>query len=103
MKILFWVDDLMTRTRVESRWRQAGADILRRHSDETPELIVIDLTAADALGHIGRLREAHPEVDILAFGPHVDGAAFKQARAAGATSVVARGKVVERVLGLLGK
>ncbi|UCE89682.1 MAG: hypothetical protein JSW10_02270 [Pseudomonadota bacterium] len=103
MKILFWVDDLMTRTRVESRWRQAGADILRKNSEDTPELVVIDLTAADALAQIGRLREMHPEVDILAFGPHVDGGAFKQARAAGATNVVARGKVVERVLAMLGK
>lgn len=103
MKILFWVDDLMTRTRVESRWRQAGAEILRKSSAELPQLIVIDLTAAGALEHIRSLRAAHPTVDILAFGPHVDGDAFKAARAAGANNVVARGKVVERVLALLGK
>ncbi len=37
----------------------------------------------------------------MAFGPHVDGEAFKPVRAAGATGQVARGKVVQRVLSRL--
>lgn len=52
MKILLWSDDLMSRVRIESRWKAAGAQMLRRDSAETPELIVVDLTARDAAGHI---------------------------------------------------
>jgi hypothetical protein len=41
---------------------------------------------------VRRLREQYPDVEILAFGPHVDGEAFKKAKAAGATGQVARGR-----------
>lgn len=98
MKILLWSDDLMTRTRIESAWQAAGAQILRKHSTETPDLVVMDLTARSALEEIARLRALRPGGAILAFGPHVDGDAFKAAKAAGATEVVARGAVLERVL-----
>ena len=100
MKILLWTDDVMSRVRIESRWKTAGAQILKRHSPEAPDLIVVDLTAAAALGQMRRLRAAFPEVSIIAFGPHVDGAAFTRARAAGATHAVARSKVVEQVLSM---
>lgn len=103
MKILLWCDDLMSRTRIESAWKAAGAQVLRKSTTETPDLVVMDLTARDALAEIGRLQGIYPGVDILAFGPHVDGDAFKQARAAGAGEIVARGAVIDRVLGKLGK
>lgn len=102
MKILLWTDDLMSRVRIESGWKAAGAQMLRRDSGETPDLVVMDLLAKGGLEHIRRLRAAHPELPILAFGPHVDGDAFKQAKAAGASELVARGAVIERVLGRLG-
>lgn len=98
MKILLWSDDLMSRVRIESAWKQAGAQILKKTATERPDFIVIDLTARDALAHIERLRAEFPGVDILAFGPHVDGEGFRAAKAAGATELVARGAVVERVL-----
>jgi DNA-binding NarL/FixJ family response regulator len=101
MKILLWCDDLMSRTRIESAWKAAGVPVLRKDATEAPDLVVVDLTARDALAEIARLRAAWPQADILAFGPHVDGDAFKQARAAGASELVARGAVVERVLGRL--
>lgn len=93
----------MSRVRIESRWKAAGAQILRRDGAETPDLIVMDLTARDAAGHIRKLREQFPSIDILAFGPHVDADGFREARAAGANECVARGSAVERVLGRLGK
>jgi DNA-binding NarL/FixJ family response regulator len=99
MKILLWCDDLMSRTRIESAWKAAGAEVLRKNATEAPDLVAMDLTAARALDEIARLRAAHPSVTILAFGPHVDGDAFKAAKAAGASELVARGKVIERVLG----
>lgn len=98
MRILLWSDDLMSRVRIESAWKQAGAQLLKRVDTETPDYVVVDLGARDALTHITRLRSSFPEVDILAFGPHVDGEAFKAAKAAGASEVVARGAVVERGL-----
>jgi DNA-binding NarL/FixJ family response regulator len=103
MKIFLWSDDLMSRVRIESRWKAAGAELLKRDSTETPDLIVVDLTARDAAGHIRRLREQHPATEILAFGPHVDAEGFRAAKAAGASECVARGAAVERVLGRLGK
>jgi DNA-binding NarL/FixJ family response regulator len=102
VKILLWCDDLMSRVRIESRWKSAGAEMLRRNAAETPELIVVDLTARDAVGHIRKLREQFPSTDIIAFGPHVDAGGFREAKAAGASECVARGSAVERVLGRLG-
>lgn len=98
MKILLWSDDLMSRTRIESAWKAAGAQVLRKNATERPDLVVMDLTARNALDEIGRLRGLWPDLDIIAFGPHVDGDAFKAAKAAGASELVARGKVIERVL-----
>ncbi len=101
MKILLWCDDLLSRTRIESGWKAAGAEILRKNSTELPDLAVVDLTARNAIAEIARMRAAYPGLGIVAFGPHVDGEAFKQAKAAGATEQVARGSVVERVLAKL--
>ena len=98
MKILLLSDDLMTRVRIESRWKSAGAQLLRDGSAADPDLVVVDLGARDALERIRHLRDTHPTAEILAFGPHVAADIFRQARAAGATQLVARGKVVEKVL-----
>ena len=102
MKILLHTDNLMTRAQLEGTWRNGGAAVFT--SDETePDLIVVDLTANGVLAKIQMFRSDYPDTEILAFGPHVDGEAFKQARQAGTSSQVARGKVVERVLKLLHK
>lgn len=98
MKILLWCDDLMSRTRIESAWKAAGAQVLRKNTAEQPDLVVMDLTAANAMTEIERLRKSLPDIPIIAFGPHVDGDAFKLAKTAGASELVARGKVTERVL-----
>ena len=97
MNILLCSDNLMTRAQLEGTWRNAGAMVYSSAETE-PDLIVIDLTANTALERVEALRNEYPKSEILVFGPHVDGDAFKQARTAGASSQVARGKVVERVL-----
>lgn len=102
MKILLWCDDLMTRTRIESAWKSAGAQILRKHDAERPDFIVMDLTARDAMAHIARLRADYPDVELLAYGPHVDAEAFRGAKEAGAGEIVARSAVVDRVLKRIG-
>lgn len=101
MNILLWCDDLLSRTRIEAAWKAAGATVLRKTDSGVPDLIVVDLTAVNATAEIVRLRTTHPAATILAFGPHVDGDAFRGAKTAGAHECVARGKVVERVLGKL--
>ena len=98
MKILLWCDDLMSRVRIESAWKAAGATMLKKSDSDSPELIVMDLGARDALETIAKWRAQYPGLDILAFGPHVDGEGFKAAKSAGASEVVARSAVVERVL-----
>lgn len=97
MKIQLWCDDLMTRMRLESAWKAAGATLLKKSANEVPDCIVIDLGLRDACGRIGVLREAHPEVNIIAFGPHFDAESFAAAKAAGATEIAARSSIVERV------
>jgi DNA-binding NarL/FixJ family response regulator len=101
MKIFLYTDNLMTRAQLEDTWRNAGADVFNKSTETKPDLFVIDLTAVAVHVQIQTLRANYPEAEVLTFGSHVDGVAFKQAKAAGATSQVARGKVLERVLKLI--
>lgn len=103
MKILFWSDDLLSRVRIESRWKAAGARMFRRDDREIPDLIVVVLTVRDAVGRIRKRRERFPDTDIMAFGPHADDDAFREAKAAGASEGVVRGSAIGRVLGRLDK
>ena len=98
MKILLYTDNLMTKAQLEGSWRNTGAVLATSDTGAEPDLIVFDLTAKNNLTLIKRLRTEYPDTEILVFAPHVDGDAFRLARQAGATSQVARGKVVERVL-----
>ncbi len=98
MKILLLTDDLMSRVRIESRWKVAGAQLLTDRAAADADLIVVDLGARGALERIRSLREAYPAMEILAFGPHVDADRFREAKAAGATQLVARGAVTDKVL-----
>ncbi|WP_017925631.1 hypothetical protein [Thioalkalivibrio sp. HL-Eb18] len=94
--------DLMTRVRLESRWRSAGATVSSSQTPERPTLIVVDLGARGEEAVSG-WRERYPDATIVAFGPHVEGAVLKAARQAGADEVVVRGKVADRVAAKLGK
>jgi len=101
MKVFLYTNNLMTRAQLEDTWRNAGAEVFNKDTEAEPVLFVIDLTADAVLAQIQTIRANYPEAEVLTFGPHVDGVAFKQAKAAGATIQVARGKVVERVLKLI--
>jgi len=98
MKIFLSTDNLMTRAQLEDTWRNARAKVFSKSTETKPDLIVIDLTNDAALSEIQTLRASYPNTEILVFGPHVDGEAFRHARESGATSQVARGKVVARIL-----
>lgn len=98
MNILLLCDELMSRTRLASAWKQAGATVIKSVDGTTPDYIVVDLTARDALERVAQWRAAFPSVDILAFGPHVEGDKLSAAKAAGASELAARGSVLERVV-----
>ena len=101
MELLLWTENLLTRSNREVTWCNNGARLLRPGATGKAELIVVGLNAIYAMGHIRRLRERNPDVPIVAFRLHVDGEDFKHSRAAGATSQVARGEVLERFLSKL--
>lgn len=100
-RILLLSSNLMTRVQLESRWRKAGAEVSQDMSAPDVDLIALDLNEPDAQARIGELKRSHPQARLIAYGPHVDGEAFKAAKAAGADECVARGSVIERVLARL--
>lgn len=88
--------DLMTRVRLESRWRAGGATVTSDQPVEPPDLVVVDL-GSRGVEAVADWRALYPDARLLAFGPHVEGAVLKSARQAGADEIVVRGKVAERV------
>jgi hypothetical protein len=99
-RILLLTDNLMTRSWLEPPCRVAGAEFVREAAAE-PDFVAVDLTARGAPERLAELRAALPGARIVAFGPHVDTAAFEGARRAGADEVVARGKALDRLLARL--
>lgn len=97
MKILLLCHDLTTLLRLNSAWTAAGASVLKRTSDETPDCIVIDLGRGDALAEIARLRALHPQVDIVTCATTFDGDQVAAAKAAGATDFAARSSIELRI------
>lgn len=97
MKILLLCHDLTTLLRLNSAWTTAGATVLKKTSNETPDCIVIDLGRGDALTEIARLRTLHPLIDIVTCAATFDGDAVEAAKAAGATDFAARSSVALRV------
>ncbi|WP_038052459.1 hypothetical protein [Thioalkalivibrio sp. ALJ1] len=96
MQIHLDTPDLMTRVRLESRWRSAGANVTSSQMPGHPDLVVVDL-GTRGVEAIADWRQRYPEARILAFGPHVEGEMLKAARQSGADEVVVRGKVADRV------
>lgn len=96
MQIHLDTPDLMTRVRLESRWRSAGATVTSSQAPEHPDWVVVDL-GARGVEALTDWRARYPDAKILAFGPHVEGEMLKAARQAGADEVVVRGKVADRV------
>jgi DNA-binding NarL/FixJ family response regulator len=101
VKILLVTDNLMEKARLASRWRKEGAEVRFLEEEAPPDLVAVDLGAPDAPARIRRLREAYPQARCLAFGSHVDKAAFEAAKAAGARDTVSRGAVAERVVRIM--
>lgn len=103
--------DLMTEVRVLEALRADGLDARSVPEEAWPGLTttegsaakdvlaVVDLTAPDALAAVAAAVEAG--IPVIAFGPHVDGASFDAARAAGALAVHPRGRFVQQAAALV--
>jgi hypothetical protein len=86
--IVALVDDLMDRTRLTAAL--PTVTFVREADGIEASVVIIDLAAhADAVPVV---RAAQPAARIIAFGPHVDGPALDEARAAGADVVLARSR-----------
>src|ERR1700730_5482992 len=96
--VLAVVTDLFFQSRISAAGRAAGRKV-RFITDETAlgELVgyniaLVDLDAnVDVPASIGRLKKTS-RAPVVAFGPHLDTAARKAARAAGADRVLAKSK-----------
>ena len=109
--LLILVDDLFFAVQIENAARAVGLRPLNGPGPAVAEalggadlaLVILDLALrgqpwADALAQV---RDARPDVPVLAFGPHVDVAARRAAEAAGATRVVTKQQLVADLPGLL--
>jgi hypothetical protein len=101
--------NLMDRTRIEGAVVGSGSQlvVLGRRSEPTgaeyeqvPELVLVDVTAPDAMAIIGDMKTAGARV--VAFGPHVNRASLRSARQAGADEVLARSVFFDRLGRLVG-
>lgn len=95
------VADLMFASRV--RGAAPGAKTVHRGDAllETvgagTRLVLVDLHAPGALAAIGEVRERAPGAAVVAFGSHVETAALRAAREAGADRVMARSAFVREL------
>lgn len=94
------VPDLMDRSRLSSALDQPVAFV--GSVDDVPSdaaVVIVDLARGVDLD---ALRRVVPDGRIIAFGPHVDGAALEGARAAGIAEVLPRSRFFRDVADLLG-
>ena len=88
MTIAAFVDDLMDQSRL--RAALPATTFVRDTAGLEASVVIVDLAAhGDA---VPAVRAALPTARIVAFGPHVDGAALDEALAAGADLVVPRSR-----------
>jgi DNA-binding NarL/FixJ family response regulator len=100
MVICLRSNDLMRRVRLSSAWTKVGHQVTSKPEDAPPDLIVIDLSFPSSFDLIRQDKEQFPDIKVIAFGPHTDEVALKNAAQAGASKIISQGKVVEYVLGL---
>jgi hypothetical protein len=100
MVIVLRSKDLMRRVRLSSAWKNAGHQVVDEPGVEDVNLIVVDLSYPNAMEQIKQDRLEHPQIKLLAFGPHTNQAALDSASSAGAHKAISQGTIVKHVLGL---
>ena len=109
--VLMFCSDLMFVSKVEVTARalgtpvvfaRDGSDVAQRLARERPALVLVDLAlkGVDPVALVLALRAAS-EVEIVAFGSHVDADMLERARAAGATQALPRSAFTRRLPELL--
>lgn len=98
--------NLMDRSRIEAQVERSGAKLVvwsdgpDGRADDWPDLVLADLAVPDSIAAIEVLVQAG--VRVIAFGPHVDRAALRSARQAGAEQALARSVFFEKLGDMLG-
>lgn len=109
--ILYCCADLIFATRIRSTAEAMGIaarpvrSVDRLHAlgaEEPVGALIVDLDAGEiAIDLIAAATHLRPMLHTLAFGPHVNLAAFESARRAGATQVMPRGRFADQLPDLL--
>ena len=104
--IAAFVDDLLFRSKLRAVSAHTGAEVrfLRDAGDPAvgeATLAIVDLDAPGAPGAIAQLVAAWPGLRVVGFVSHVHAERIREARAAGATEIMARSAFVNALPGLL--
>jgi DNA-binding NarL/FixJ family response regulator len=104
--IAAFVDDLLFRSKIRAVASHTGATVsfLRAPSDVSlaaAAMAIVDLDAPDAVATVTALRAAWPQLRVLGFVSHVHADRIREARAAGASEVMARSAFVNTLPDLL--
>ncbi len=104
--IAAFVDDLLFRSKIRAVAGHTGADVrFLRAADDTAlsgaSLAIVDLDGKDAIAIVSGLVAAWPSLRVLGFVSHVHAERIRDARAAGASDVMARSAFVNALPGLL--
>ncbi len=111
--IVAFLDDLIFTSKLSATATAAGTSVTFVRALEAlggqlgrggVSLVLVDLSAGggDPLEAIALARASSPEVQIVAFGPHVEGDLMNAARERGADTVLARSAFVRKLPELLG-
>lgn len=113
MRAIYLTSDLFFSSRIVSLARQLGWEIQmvgniaaamqRAAVADGVDLLLIDLqhTLGELAELVPQLRQQHPQIRVIAYGPHVDEQLLAKARAAGCDQVLTRGQFNQQAAVLL--
>ncbi len=104
--IAAFVDDLLFRSKIRAVASHTGAAVSFLRAADDPALagaamVIVDLDGANAVSTVTSLRAAWPSLRLVGFVSHVHAERIRDARAAGATDVMARSAFVHALPDLL--
>ncbi|MDQ3171778.1 MAG: hypothetical protein M3Q55_16710 [Acidobacteriota bacterium] len=104
--IAAFVDDLLFRSKIRAVAGHTGADVAFLRAADDPalagaSLAIVDLDGKNAITIVSGLVAAWPSLRVLGFVSHVHADRIRDARAAGASDVMARSAFVNALPGLL--
>lgn len=104
--IAAFVDDLLFRSKIRAVAGHTGADVTFVRAADDPaiagaSMAIVDLDGKDAIAIVTGLVAAWPALRVLGFVSHVHAERIRDARAAGASDVMARSAFVNALPELL--